>query len=367
MREPEPLQQVHSTSVRWRGRTFSSFSGCDYFRLSSHPRVIAALSAAVKEYGVNVAASRLTTGNHVLYQELERALARFFRAEAALLVSTGYAANLVVAQGIAGRFSHAIIDEKSHPSLFDAARFLHCPLRKFKHRSSADLARVVRLCEPGSKILALTDGMFPHDGSVAPLRDYLRVLPSSASVLVDDAHSAGVLGATGKGTLEYHRVSRERIIQTLTLSKAFGSFGGVVLGTKALRRLALEESHLFIGSTPVPLPLAAAALASLKLLRSSPMLRRRLTKNVAHLKTLLRANGCQFADNPGPIISVEPRNSTDLLKLQRRLLAAKIYPPFMKYPGGPSTGYFRFAISSEHTRKQLDALANALSSEKPPE
>jgi 7-keto-8-aminopelargonate synthetase-like enzyme len=365
MREPEPLQQVHPTSVHWRGRTLASFSGCDYFRLSSHPRVMAALSAAVKEYGVNVAASRLTTGNHVVYEELEHALARFFGAEAALLVSSGYAANLVVAQAVAGQFAQAIIDEKSHPSLFDAARFLHCPMRKFKHRNPTDLARIVCRCETGSKILLLTDGMFPHDGSVAPLRDYLRVLPSTARVLVDDAHAAGVLGATGKGTLEYHRVSRKRIIQTLTLSKAFGSFGGVILGTKNLRRRALEKSPLFIGSTPVPLPIAAAALASLKLLRSSPMLRRRLAENLAHLKTRLRENDFQFTDNPGPIISVEPRNSNHLGELKSRLLAAKIYPPFMKYPGGSSTGYFRFAISSEHTRKQLDALAGALSSQKP--
>jgi 7-keto-8-aminopelargonate synthetase-like enzyme len=88
-----------------------------------------------------------------------------------------------------------------------------------------------------------------------------------------------------------------------------------------------------------------------------------LAENLAHLKTRLRANGCQFVDNPGPIISVEPRNANALLELKRRLLAAKIYPPFMKYPGGPSTGSFRFAISSEHTRKQLDTLSSSLSSQ----
>src|SRR5512135_1316600 len=104
MTEPEPLQQVERTCVRFRQRKLSYFSGCDYFRLASHPRVIAALQAGVERYGLNVAASRLTTGNHVLYGELERELARFFSAESALVVSSGYMTNLVAAQALAGSF-----------------------------------------------------------------------------------------------------------------------------------------------------------------------------------------------------------------------------------------------------------------------
>jgi 7-keto-8-aminopelargonate synthetase-like enzyme len=188
----------------------------------------------------------------------------------------------------------------------------------------------------------------------------LRILPKTAQLLVDDAHAAGVLGATGKGTIEHCRVSRQRIIQTLTLSKAFGAFGGVLLGGKNLRQRALEKSRLFIGSTPVPLPLASAALTSLKLLRSTPTFRRRLAQNLAYLKGRLRENGLRFTDNPGPVVLIEPRTSNRLLQLKKRLLAARIYPPLMRYPGGPSGGYFRFAISSEHTREQLHALANVL-------
>src|SRR5436305_10649774 len=128
MTEPEPLQQINRTCVRFRNRTLAYFSGCDYFRLASHPKVITALQAGVRKYGLNVAASRLTTGNHKLYGELEERLADFFKAETATLVSTGYLSNVVAAQALAGNFSHAIIDERSHPSLEDAARFLECPL-----------------------------------------------------------------------------------------------------------------------------------------------------------------------------------------------------------------------------------------------
>ena len=104
MTEPEPLQQIDRTYVRYRQRKLSYFSGCDYFRLASHPRVMAALHTGVKKYGLNVAASRMTTGNHVLYRELETELADFFAAESALLVPSGYATNLVVAQALDGQF-----------------------------------------------------------------------------------------------------------------------------------------------------------------------------------------------------------------------------------------------------------------------
>src|SRR5258705_6870018 len=110
MTEPEPLQQIDRTYVRFRGRKLSYFSGCDYFRLASHPGVVAALQEGVKKYGLNVAASRLTTGNHVLYQQLEEKLAAFFGAENALLVSGGYMTNLIVAQVLAGNFLLAVVD-----------------------------------------------------------------------------------------------------------------------------------------------------------------------------------------------------------------------------------------------------------------
>src|SRR5215831_5251595 len=173
MTEPEPLQQVDRTYVLHRGRRLSYFSGCDYFRLSSHPRVLAALQSGLKQYGLNVAASRLTTGNHALYRQLERALCDFFDAEACLLVATGYVTNLAACQALAGNFSHAVIDERAHPSIVDATRFLDCPVLKFKHRDAEDLERAVARCGPGAKLLLLTDGMFSHDGSAAPLNDYL--------------------------------------------------------------------------------------------------------------------------------------------------------------------------------------------------
>src|SRR5262249_8729467 len=149
----------------------------------------------------------------------------FFGAADALLVSTGSMTNLVVAQALAGNFSHALLDDQSHPALTAAAQSLDCPVLRFKHRSAEDLDRCSHRCGPGARLIVLTDGMFSRDGSAAPLSDYLRLLSQDSMILVDDAHGAGVLGRTGKGILEHCNVSRKRIVQTITLSKAFGSYG----------------------------------------------------------------------------------------------------------------------------------------------
>lgn len=360
MNEPETLQQVERTYVRSQGRKLSYFSGCDYFRLASHPRVKAAAAGGLEKYGLNVSASRMTTGNHVLYRELERALADFFDAEDALLVSNGYVTNLVTAQALAGSVSHALVDKASHPSLRDAAQFLDCPVLEFESRNAEQLAAAVRRCGPKTKLVLLTDGMFSSDGSAAPLAAYRKILPRDALMIVDDAHGAGVLGRTGKGSLEQAGVNRRGILQSVTLSKAFGAYGGAVLCTRRFRQRIMDRSRLFVGSTPLPLPLANAALAGIKLAKEDKGLRRRLAQNAGYAKAALRKAGLNLPETLGPILAVRPRSAREAAKLKRELLAAGIYPPFIRYPGGPAKGYFRFVISSEHSRRQLDGMIAVL-------
>jgi len=360
MTEAEPLQQIGRTQVLYRGRKLAYFAGCDYFRLARHPAVLRAVPAACREFGLNVSASRRTTGNHALYQTLERDLAAFFRAPAATLLPTGYLGDLAVGQALAGQFTHALMDERSHGCLGAAARFLNCPLKSFKHRNVADLARAIQECGPRSRILILTDGMFSHDGSVAPLKDYLALLPGEGMILVDDAHGAGVLGKNGRGALEHAGVDRRRLIQTITLSKAFGAYGGAVLSSRELRDKIMGGSNSFVGATPVPLPLAAAAITALGLLKANPEWRVRLFENAALVKSALRAEGIPLPEAPGPIIPLPVATPQQLVRLRRALLAAEIYPSFIQYPGGPADGYYRFVISSEHSRRQLEALIGVL-------
>lgn len=358
--EPEPLQQVNRTHVLFRGRKLLYFSGCDYFRLSSDPEVQAALVSGLRRCGLSVAASRLTSGNHRLYRQLETALARFFGAKDALLVSSGYMTNLVVAQALAGTFSHALLDEKCHGSLKDAAAMLEVPVVQFRHRDPSDLERAVRRCGPECRLILLTDGMFSQDGSVAPLRHYLNILPPDAVILVDDAHGAGVLGRHGQGSLEHNELKRSQVIQTITLSKAFGVYGGAILSDARLRKKILIRSRMFIGATPLPLPLASAALRSVQALQRNESFRFKLLENARYLRSLLEDANVMVSEPPGPILAVYPKRPDNARKFRSALLAWGIYPPFIRYPGGPPAGYFRFVVSSEHTRQQLNLLAEVL-------
>ena len=324
-----------------------------------HPRVLAQLGVALRKFGLNVSASRLTTGNHLIYERLERALAEFFDAPAATLTANGYLPSFIVAQTLAGRFSHVVIDERAHACLQEAAQMLGCQVATFRHREPMHLGQVLKRLGV-SKPLLMTDGMFSRDGSVAPLKDYLALLPAKGMMLVDDAHAAGVLGATGKGSLEECGIRCGRIIQTITLSKAFGTFGGAVLGSEGLRKSILMHSKMFASHTPTPLPLAAAALEAIQLLEQDASFRQRLKANNRLFKQALLEGGFTCENHPGPILPVLPSTPGSAAALKRQLLRAGIHPPFIHYPGGPASGFFRFVLSSEHSSAQIRQLAGIL-------
>lgn len=355
----DPLQQLDRTFVRWRGRRLVYFGGCDYFRMASDPAVVQAVHEGLNRCGLNTAASRRTTGNHAIYGRLEKALARFFQVEAAVLLSSGYFTNLAVAQALAGEVTHVLADERTHLSPLDAARLLGCPLRFYPHRQASRAAALARRLGASARILLMTDGLFSHSGQVAPVDVLLRELPRNVTLLVDDAHGAGTLGKTGGGTLEHLGVRSPRVIRTITLSKSFGVYGGAVLGTRRLAGRLITRSRVFTGNTPLPLPLAHGALAALEVLRQDPARRRRLVCNTGYVKAALAEAGLELPEGPGPIIPVHPRGGPAAARLRRRLLAAGIHPPFIRYPGN-ETGYFRFVLSSEHTPAQLDTLVGVL-------
>jgi len=240
------------------------------------------------------------------------------------------------------------------------------------------------------KLSLLTDGMFSSDGAIAPLGAYLKVLPRNAVLLVDDAHGAGTLGSTGKGVVELEGVPRSRVIQTVTLSKAFGVYGGLILGSGGLREKILAKSGMFVGSTPLPLPLANAAQTALHILRKEKGFRERLGRNVNYVKdplsrnvgqTFLSAGSGDFPvarrntglespvnrqagkpalHSPSPIIAIIPKNAEEAEAIKKHCLQNGVFPSFIKYHGGPKDGYFRFVLSSEHSKGQLDDLLKAL-------
>ena len=360
-RQPGPLlQQVDRTCVIHNGRTLSYFGGCDYFRLSSHPKVLHAVREGLLHYGLNVAASRFTTGNHAVYEELESCLATYFGAPSATLTSTGYMAGAVAAQALANEFSHAFVDAESHSALTDSLPSLGSRISWFKRGDADDLSRRVRAARNIRKAIVITEGFFAHNGELAPLREYLAIMPRSGMLLLDDAHGAGILGHSGKGTVEELAIPPSRVIRTITLSKAFGVYGGAILGTRPLQRRIYAASSALVGTTPLPPPLAIAALTSVRILENEPKLRRRLSENVTHVKRALQQAGWPVGHPSTPIFGITPRDDAAANNLAKRLIGHGVYPSFICYPGGPRNGFFRFAISSEHRPEQLQALIAAL-------
>ncbi len=361
---PSAIRPDGRVHVRSRGRRLLFFGGCDYFRLSSHPAVLEAAAQTLALGGLNVAASRMTTGNHPVYERLERSLARHFRAETAVLASSGYATALLVAQALAGSVTHVLLDEKAHGCLRDAAQWLNLPTHLFRHRDAEDLQTRLAQLPTTAQPLVATDGMFAADGALAPLRELQAVLPKNAWLWIDDSHGAGALGNHGRGTLEELGFvpvgSSRRLVRTLTLSKALGCYGGAVLCSRPLRNRIVERSRCFTGNTPLPPLCAAAALTAIDLLRRDKTLRRRLRDNTARLRSALAAEGWPVADSPSPVLALTTNSVSATERLRRRMLKAGIFPSFIRYPGGPRGGFLRLAVSSEHRAEEIDRLVHSL-------
>lgn len=360
MSEADTLQFHGTNEVWWGRRRLLYFSGCDYFRLARNPRIHQAARMALRQHGLNVAASRRTTGNHPIYAQLETALARFFRTEAALIFPDGYLAPLAAAQAHAGDFDRVYRDELAHGALVDAAGMLGVPVHVFRHRDAEDLRQQLAKAPTGTRPLVLTDGLFAHDGSVAPVAAYLKHLPRTGLILLDDAHGAGVLGRHGRGTPEWAEVDDDRVLQCVTLSKAFGVYGGAVLSRRTVREKIRERSRLFTGTTPLPPLLAGAALEAVKILAREPARRSRLQTHTSQVRQQLATAGWPITYTPGPIIRLPALESAEVDRIKTALLAAGIYPPFLKYGAASANGFFRIVISSEHTPGQLNRLVAAL-------
>ena len=356
---PTPLRRIQAGWVEERSRRLRYFAGCDYFDLSLHPKVRAAAQATLRQDGLGVGASRRTTGNHPIFKRLEDALARFLDVPDVLLTSTGYLTNLAVAPAMRRRFTHLVIDERAHTSLHLAAQLTGLPTQSFAHRSWEEACNVVRRAGPRARVALLTDGMFSHDGSVAPLTYYRRILPANAWLWIDDAHGLGVLGKNGRGTVEHWGMGLERVVLTGTLSKALGSYGGVVVAPKELLREVIAGSGAFIGSTPLPVPLAAGAIVAIELLTQHPGWRTKLLANATYVRDALRQVGWTDSTGPGPVIPVLPETPEVARRLSRLLRKAGIHPPLIQYSSGPQKAYFRLAITHRHSMPALDALITA--------
>ncbi|MFQ3588658.1 MAG: pyridoxal phosphate-dependent aminotransferase family protein [Fimbriimonadaceae bacterium] len=356
------LRPAGKTRVVFEGRKLLFFAGTDYHRLSRHPELLAAAKEAMDDFGLTASGSRATTANHPLLGQLEQALTEFLGSESVLLTPNGYLAPTVLLQGNADRFAAAYLDERAHPALWDAAAASGLPAHPFPHADAGALAdRVGKTLPPGGRPVVVTDAVFAALGDPAPVLELLEVSDRFGGQLVlDEAHAVAVLGPSGKGLAEHLGVPLHRVWRTGTLGKGFGAAGGFVAADAATVSDCVAKSRAFVGASPLALPIAAAALAGVRLLTRDRTLIESLQTKALGFKQVLREMGVDQVDLPMPIAALTLGDPERNRSLSDTLLEWGIYPPFIDYPGSLPGGQFRFAIASAHSDMEIDALVEAL-------
>ncbi len=338
-----------------------SFGGCDYLGLSKRPEVIEALRTHALEHGVSSSASRTTTGNRPPHDSLERTIANFVRTDAAILLPEGYMANLALCQSLVRTHPIALIDERAHSSVHNAAFAADMKVQTFSHMDpSAARVLIESHREP---VAIMTDGVFTADGSVAPSHALLMALRPTDRLVLDDCHALGVLGAQGRGSCEHWKMDDPRIIVTSTLAKGLGCYGGFVAGTRDLVESISSYSSAYICTTPIPPAVACASERALQLVLEEPSLIARLAERSEQLiGGLVRLGFTQPRTTATPIAAIALEDSR-MDALAARLAERGLDVPLIRYPGGPAPRYFRVSVSANHTAGQIDNLLACLEAE----
>jgi len=348
--------------VQGTSRRVLNFAGCNYLGLAHEPRVQAAAIRGIGTYGLTTTASRETTGNTNAHTALENELAEFLGRAAAILTTEGYTANMALCESLGHTHKVALIDEKSHRSVSHAAEASGMRTVRYRHRDAAHAATLAQHAAKdvgADAVVILTDGVFTADGVIAPLPDLVKALPGAGSLLiVDDCHGFCVLGPNGRGTAAEFGLSDSRVVITTTLGKGLGCYGGVIAGSRELIERIQSIARIYRGTTPCPPGLIEAAREAVRILVERPALTQRLLHNAAYLRGKLRASGVQLNDAPTPILAFVLENQAKMNAVSAALLDQGVFAPVIEYPGGPAQWYFRITLTAEHTKAQIDQLAD---------
>lgn len=320
--------------------------------------MLAAASNALGASGLSASASRTTTGNRPEHEALERSLERFMGLERAVLLPEGYLANLALCQALAPDRRTAIVDERAHRSLWDAAAGTGMRVVPYRHLD-VDHAGALARQHLGSGVVVLTDSVFTATGEVAPVRGLLECLPEGALLVTDDCHGLGVRGRCGRGSRDREGIDDPRLLVTSTLAKGVGCYGGAVLGAAALVE-GVRSVPAYVCTTPIPPALAAAAVAALGVMGCDRARHERLAANARLLEAGLVGLGLATARaEPIPIFALAPAG-VDLDEVQRVLAQRGAAAPVMRYPGGPAARYVRLSVTAEHSKRDIGVLLEGL-------
>ncbi len=342
------------------GRELVVFASNDYLDLARDPRVVKAAADAANEFGAGSGGARLTTGTQPPHVRLESALAKFKGSEAVLLYGTGYMANVGAISALVGKGDVVLSDELNHASIIDGCRLSGADVLVYRHGDMEDLDRKLGACREHRRRLAVSDGVFSMDGDILDLPRFLEVTRRhDVFSMVDEAHATGVVGCTGRGLAEQFGCELPDVLMG-TLSKALGSEGGFVCGSKLLVEYLRNMSRPFIFSTAPGAPAMAAALAALEVLVAEPGRVAKLRENIALFVSELARHGVSVRGETA-IVPVVVGDEKKALAASAALEELGFLVPAIRYPTvARGAARLRVALMSAHTPEQLRAAASSL-------
>ena len=362
-----PLTQASGPVSGALGSSFIMFSSYSYLGLIGHPRIATAVKEAVERYGTSTGGVRLLTGTLQLHHHLEHELAAFLRQEAAATFGSGYDANIAAITSLFGQGDVAILDQYAHQSIVDGVRMAGCELRRFRHNDVEDLERRLRQAKNrgASRILIAVDSVFSMDGDEAPLAEIIQLKKKyHAFLLVDEAHSLGAIGQSGRGVCEAQQLNPADIdILTGSLSKAIPSSGGFVAGSKALKIYIQHGSAPYMFSAAMTPANAAASLETIRMLQEDPDHMERVRRNTQRLREGLRKLGLQTTRANTPVVPVLLGDEFRAYRWARRLLDLGVFVSAVVYPAvSPGQARLRLCATGAHKSEHFDALFEGLAS-----
>lgn len=362
------LEDECAPECTFDGKKVINLASNNYLGLTTHPKLREAAIEATRKFGVGPGAVRTIAGTMSLHMELEEKIARFKNVEACVVFQSGFTANAGTVSAILGKEDFIISDELNHASIIDGARLSRAKILVFRHKDVAhaeeQLASVKD--QPGHKLI-ITDGVFSMDGDIGPLPGLCDIAEKyGAIMMVDDAHSSGVLGKNGRGTIDHFNVHGRVDIQVGTLSKAIGSIGGYVCGSRDLIEFLYHRGRPFLFSTSHPPSVAATCIAAFDVLEQEPQLIEQLWKNTRFFKKELGALGFNIggvttpaSETPiTPIIVGEGRLA---MEFSRELFKEGVMATGIAFPTvAEGKARIRTIMTATHTQDQMERALEVL-------
>lgn len=345
------------------GREVINLASNNYLGLANHPRLKDAAIEAVRKYGAGTGAVRTITGTMAMHMELERKIAAFKHAEACVVFQSGFAANAGTVSAILGPEDHIISDELNHASIIDGCRLSRAKIHVFRHKDAAHASELLDgLKDSAGRKLLITDGVFSMDGDIGPLPALVEAAERHGAIMmVDDAHSSGVLGRNGRGTVDHFGLHGRVHVQVGTLSKAVGVLGGYVCGSRDLIDYLYHRARPFLFSTSHPPAVTAACSAAFDLLLEEPERIERLWDNTRYFKAALRDSGFDTGASETPITPILVGEAQTAHQFSAALFEEGVWATGIGFPTVPKgKARIRTIVTSEHSRAQIDRAVEIL-------